>query len=57
MGAKKKSADDEVDDTCEKFYAAYTKNCKQMEIPRNKGIEETYKELYLENGQMLTKVS
>jgi hypothetical protein len=57
MGAKKKSADDELDDTCEKFYAAYTKTCKQMEIPKIKGIEEMYKELYIENHQMLTKVS
>ena len=57
MGAEKKSADDEVDDTMDKFWAHYTKACKNMEVPRLKSLEDLHRETYIDGGQMLTKVS
>ena len=41
----------------DKMWAIYSKSCKQLEVPRNKVLEEQHKEEYIDNGKMISKVS
>jgi len=46
MGAKKKPGEDDGDQSCEKFFIKYKKNCQALGIPVSKIIREKFEEEY-----------